>query len=100
MNLGLRAFRLVAFGEALSWTGLLVGMAFKYSDNGEAGVQLFGPIHGAMFIAYVLLAIPAAKAAGYGARGLLLVAAASIPPFTTLYAERRVMRDSRARARA
>ncbi|MCW2971908.1 MAG: hypothetical protein JWN72_181 [Thermoleophilia bacterium] len=89
------AFRAAAIAEAVSWTGLLVGMAFKYTDHGAAGVHLFGPIHGALFLFYVLLAVPAARAAGYGSRGTLAVMAASIPPYTSLIAERRVARDAR-----
>ena len=50
-----RWFRAVAIAEAVSWTGLLIGMLFKYvlSDN-ELGVKIFGPIHGTIFIAYVI----------------------------------------------
>jgi len=45
----------------------------------------------------VLLAIPAARAVGYGTRGMLAVMAASIPPYTSLLAERRVVRDAAGR---
>jgi integral membrane protein len=83
-------FRIVAVLEACSWTGLLIGMAFKYSGNGEAGVHLFGPIHGAMFVLFVVLAVPAARAAGWGPRGTLLTLLAAIPPLTTLLVERRL----------
>ncbi|MBC7460695.1 MAG: DUF3817 domain-containing protein [Thermoleophilia bacterium] len=88
------AFRAAAFAEAASWTGLLVSMAFKYTGHGAGGVHVFGPIHGGLFVLYVLLAIPAARAAGYSARGTLLVMAASIPPYTSLLAERRVAHDA------
>lgn len=86
------AFRTVAVLEACSWAGLLIGMAFKYTDNGEAGVHLFGPVHGALFVAYVLLAIPAARSVGWGWRGTLLTVAAAVPPFTSLLAERAMAR--------
>ena len=41
-------FRLIAFAEAVSWAGLLVGMYFKYlgSPQTEIGVKVFGPVHG------------------------------------------------------
>ena len=41
-------FRLIAFAEAVSWVGLLVGMYFKYlgSPQTEVGVKIFGPVHG------------------------------------------------------
>ena len=50
--------RLVALAEALSWVGLLVGMYFKYlgEPRTEIGVKIFGPIHGGVFIAFVVAA--------------------------------------------
>ena len=41
-------FRLIAFAEAVSWVGLLVGMYFKYlgAPQTELGVKIFGPVHG------------------------------------------------------
>jgi len=52
-------FRLVAGAEAVSWVGLLVGMYFKYlgTPRTEIGVKVFGPIHGGIFIAFVVLAL-------------------------------------------
>jgi integral membrane protein len=49
-------FRLIAFAEAVSWVGLLVGMYFKYvgSPRTEIGVKVFGPVHGGIFIAFVV----------------------------------------------
>jgi len=51
-------FRLIAFAEALSWIGLLVGMYFKYlgSPQTEVGVKIFGPVHGGIFIAFLVAA--------------------------------------------
>ena len=52
-------FRVIAFAEALSWIGLLVGMYFKYagSPQTEIGVKIFGPIHGGIFVAFVVAAV-------------------------------------------
>lgn len=51
-------FRLIAFAEALSWVGLLLGMYFKYlgSPQTEIGVKVFGPVHGGIFVAFVVAA--------------------------------------------
>ncbi|MGE2732879.1 DUF3817 domain-containing protein [Mycolicibacterium vaccae] len=51
-------FRLVAFAEALSWIGLLAGMYFKHlaSPGTEIGVKIFGPIHGGVFVAFIVAA--------------------------------------------
>ena len=52
------AFRIVAVAEALSWIGLLAGMYVKYvPGTTELGVKVFGPIHGGIFLAYVVLAL-------------------------------------------
>ncbi len=39
--------------------GLLVGMYFKYLANSqtEVGVKIFGPIHGGIFVAFVVAAV-------------------------------------------
>ncbi|MCA9859835.1 MAG: DUF3817 domain-containing protein, partial [Thermomicrobiales bacterium] len=51
-----RYYVLVAWIEALTWSGLLIGMILKYvTDTTERGVELFGPIHGLAFIVYVLV---------------------------------------------
>jgi integral membrane protein len=78
------AFRVVAFAEALSWAGLLAGMYAKYvTESGELGVKVFGPIHGAVFIAYGLLTLLVARAQRWSWPVLLLGLAASVPPFAT-----------------
>lgn len=57
-----RLFLLVATAEAISWAGLLIGMYVKYvADGGERGVQIFGPIHGGIFVAYVVLTLLVAR---------------------------------------
>ena len=58
-----RTFRAVAIAEACSWIGLLIGMAFKYLVVfDDVGVRVFGPIHGALFVAYVVVALVTARA--------------------------------------
>ena len=57
-----RVFRALAIAEACSWAGLLIGMFFKYVVvHNEIGVQVFGPIHGALFVAYVVVAVAVAR---------------------------------------
>jgi len=81
-------FRIVAVAEAISWAGLLIGMLFKYvlSDN-EIGVKIFGPIHGGVFVAYVVTSLVAAYVFGWKRSTTLLALAASIPPFFTVLFE-------------
>jgi integral membrane protein len=91
-----RVFRAVAIAEALSWTGLLVGMFFKYLAVGDAtGVQVFGPIHGALFIAYVVVAVAVARPLRWDARTVVLALVASVPPLATWWFERWAGRTGR-----
>jgi integral membrane protein len=81
-----KAFRAVALLEAVSWLGLLTGMYFKYiADTTEVGVKVFGPIHGTIFIGYVLLSLLVTRRLRWPIRWTALLAlAASVPPFATV----------------
>ncbi|MCD5350154.1 DUF3817 domain-containing protein [Kineosporia mesophila] len=82
------AFRVVAFAEAVSWLGLLIGMYLKrVAETTEVGVQVFGPIHGAVFVTYVLLTLYLARVQRWSIGTTVLGLAASIPPFFTVVFE-------------
>lgn len=85
----LKLFRTVAVVEACSWLGLLVGMFLKHvAETTEAGVQIMGPIHGAAFVAYVIVTLVVAGEAGWSKKQLLLGLIASIPPLATVWFDR------------
>jgi integral membrane protein len=87
-------FRIVAVAEACSWIGLLVGMYVKYvPETTELGVQIFGPIHGAIFIAYVLVALVAARVLRWSPRATVLALVCSVPPLATGWFERLATRN-------
>jgi integral membrane protein len=80
-----RIFVAVAIAEALSWLGLLTGMYFKYlTDAGELGVKVFGPLHGGIFVLYVVLALVVSRANRWSLGTTALALACSVPPFATL----------------
>ena len=82
------AFRIVAFVEALTWLGLLIGMYFKWiAEAGEAGVKIFGPLHGGVFVVCLVLALLTARAARWSFWTTFLALGASIPPFFTVWFE-------------
>jgi integral membrane protein len=86
-------FRAVAIAEACSWAGLLIGMFFKYVVVfNDIGVNVFGPIHGALFVAYVVITLLVARAYRWTLRTTVVALVASIPPFATLWFERRARR--------
>jgi integral membrane protein len=84
-NRSIRALGVTATVEASTWAGLLVGMILKrVLDVTEVGVQVFGPLHGAAFIAYVVSAVLAWRALGWSAATGSLALLASLPPFGTV----------------
>jgi integral membrane protein len=95
------AFRVVAFAEALSWLGLLTGMFFKYVvDAGEQGVHVFGPIHGTVFLSYLVVTLLTWRHQRWSLPVALVALAASVPPFCTVLFEQWAERTGRLRPRA
>jgi integral membrane protein len=91
-----RAFRAVAIAEAVSWVLLLAGMFVKWVlRTSEVGVQLAGPVHGAVFLLYVALTLVAWRVLRWTPRTALLALAASVPPLVTVWFERWAERTGR-----
>lgn len=92
-------FRTIAIAEAISWVGLLTAMLVKWviQDDPhtgiEGGVPIFGPIHGAVFLAYVATCFVAGRKFGWSLKTLFFALASSIPPFFTYVFE--VLADRR-----
>ncbi|MGI5221132.1 DUF3817 domain-containing protein [Nocardia sp. CA-290969] len=82
-------FRFFAVLEAISWLGLLIGMAFKYlpAEGNEIGVKIFGPVHGTIFILFVLVALLASREFEWNWKTTVLALLSSIPPFFTVLFE-------------
>jgi integral membrane protein len=95
------AFRVVAIAEAVSWVGLLAGMYVKrVLETSEAGVQVFGPIHGGIFAAYVVIVVVAARLFGWSRSTTVLALVAAVPPLVTVWFERWATRTGRLAAPA
>ena len=75
-------FRLIAMAEAVSWVGLLTGMYFKYlgTPRTEIGVQVFGMVHGLVFIAFVVAGLLVGIACRWRFGTWLLALLASVVP--------------------
>jgi integral membrane protein len=87
-------FRGAAVAEAITWALLLTGMFLKYvTETTELGVQVFGMVHGVVFIAYCLVAVLVAIDQRWSPVRTVLGLGAAVPPFATLlfevYADRR-----------
>ncbi len=67
-----RTFRITALAEATTFLALLVATYVKYGHDEAGGVQILGPVHGTLFIAYVLLALNLAARADWAVRTTVL----------------------------
>ena len=90
------AFRIIAVVEALTWLGLLIGMYFKWiAQTGEVGVKVFGPIHGAVFVAYLVVALLTSAGAALVRVDDRAGPGRSVPPFCTVWFETWAKRTGR-----
>jgi integral membrane protein len=91
-----RVFRTVAIAEAVSWVLLLAGMFVKWVlKTSELGVQLAGPVHGAVFVVYVVVSLVAWRVLRWSLGTALLALVASVPPLCTVWFERWAQRTGR-----
>ena len=80
--------------EAVTWTLLILGMVLKYvTQTTELGVRIFGLMHGVVFLSYVLVTFLVWVNQRWTMRTGLLALAAAIPPWATLWFERRAERQ-------
>ena len=86
--------RRFAAAEMVTWGLLLAGMALKYlTRTTDVAVQVFGLLHGVVFLGYVLVALILWVDRRWSVRTVVLTVAAAVPPFLTVWAERRLERD-------
>lgn len=80
-----KVFSIIALLEGLTWAGLLIGMFFKYTlKTSELGVAIFGPLHGFVFISYVIVTVLAAARLRWPLWATVIAVLAAIPPLVTI----------------
>jgi integral membrane protein len=77
----LRNFRYVALAEATTFLALLVAAVVKRTDGNELGVQILGPIHGLLFIAYVVMALNLRQELGWTNKQTFWILVGAVLPF-------------------
>jgi integral membrane protein len=77
----LKTFRIVALMEATSFLMLLVASVLKRTADADVLVTILGPIHGVLFIAYVLIALGVRPEQGWDMRTTLLILLGAVLPF-------------------
>lgn len=94
-------FRTIAIAEAVSWALLLAAMVCKWILKAEpfglheGGVPVAGPIHGGIFLLYVITSLISARVFSWTSKTTRLALAASIPPFATVWFERTADREGK-----
>ena len=92
-----KRYRVAAY--IVGW-GLLIlcaAMVLKYAFGIDRVVAIWGPIHGALFVGYVILAFDLAYKDRWSPLGMLWVLIAGTIPFVSFVAERQVERKVLAR---
>ncbi len=86
-----KPLRIIAVLEALSFLVLLAATVVKRTDNGEAGVEVMGPVHGVLFVLYVLLAVIVAVDEKWALKRTLLTLLCAVIPLGGFYADRKLI---------
>ena len=80
-----KLFSIIALLEGLTWAGLLIGMFLKYTTKTtEIGVAIFGPLHGIVFISYVVVTVMTAVRLRWPLWATLVAMLAAVPPLVTI----------------
>jgi integral membrane protein len=95
-----RGFRVTAVAEATTFLALLVATYVKYAQDEPAGVEILGPVHGLLFVAYVLFALSLAPRARWSVRTTVMVLAGAVLPFGGYVVDRWLARRPLSRAPA
>lgn len=93
-------FRVVAFGEAVSWLLLIAAMFCKWVLESEpfgleeGGVPIAGMIHGAgFFMLYLVMCLVCHFYFRWNFKTTIVALLAAIPPFASIWFERKAERD-------
>ena len=86
-------FRTVALLEAISYLALLVATFVKRVIEGPDLVPVLGPIHGILFLAYLLLTLLVREEQGWTVGQTLIVLIASAIPFGAFVVNARMVHD-------
>lgn len=92
----LRNFRYVALAEATSFLALLVASYVKNTGGSELGVKVLGPIHGLLFVVYVLMVWQLHTEAGWTGKQTFWILVGAVLPFGGYVVDRWLQRRERA----
>lgn len=76
-----RNFRYLALAEAISFLLLIGASIVKHTGGTETGVTILGPLHGALFIFYVIMAFGLMQPAGWTKLQTFWILVGAVLPF-------------------
>jgi integral membrane protein len=91
----LKFFRYVALAEATSFLLLLIAAVVKRTGGNEAGVEILGPIHGLLFVAYVAIALTIRAEQGWSAKVTFWILVGAVLPFGGYVVDWWLLREQR-----
>jgi integral membrane protein len=96
--MNLRNFRWIALIEATSFLLLLAASYVKRAHDEALGVEILGPIHGALFILYVVFALNLRHDLGWSAKTTAWILVGAVLPFGGYVVDRWLDRNPPAEA--
>ena len=93
----LKHFRIIALAEATSFLLLLVASVLKRTTDTDL-VPILGPVHGALFVAYVVMAVYLRPDQGWDTKTTALILLGAVVPFGGYAVDRWLTSSSRSPA--
>lgn len=87
-SVNVRNFRYVALIEATTFLLLLVASYLKRAEDEPIGVEILGPIHGILFVAYVVMVLTLRNEQGWHGKVTLLILLGAVVPFGGYFVDR------------
>lgn len=91
----LARFRVMAYVVGVGLIALCFGMIMAYVFDQEQYNNVIGPVHGVLYILYLLAIVDLALKARWSLKGTVLVMLSGVVPLFSFVAERRVTRKVR-----
>lgn len=87
--------RYIALTEATSFLALLVASYVKRTGGGELGVHILGPLHGALFVVYVVVALNLRAELGWSLQTTFWILVGAVVPFGGYVVDWWLVREAR-----
>ncbi|MBK1788661.1 DUF3817 domain-containing protein [Prauserella cavernicola] len=86
----LKRFRIAAFATGIGLLGLCVVMVVRYVFDNPDPSAIYSPIHGVIYMIYLVVAVDLALKARWSVKGTVGVLLAGCVPLLSFYVERKV----------